>query len=412
MPDDASRPPSATITQPGAGPALGPAPAAASAKRSGLRRRLFTGLGVVVVLGLVLFVAWYLLVGSREVSTDDAYVGADVAQITPQVAGQVLDVRVSDTQAVKAGDVLVTIDPADTGAALAQAQAQYGQAQRKVRQDFATNDQFEAQVAARDADLARAAAQLTASQSDVDRTRIDLQRRQRLAQSGAVSGEELTTAKNAYNTAVANLAATKAAGVQAQANKKAAQGQLAAQQALTTGSDVNSNPEVAAAKAMLDVAQLNSSRTTIRAPFDGVVSQRNVQVGQRVAIGANLMTVVPVDKVYVNANFKEVQLRKVRPGQPADVVSDLYGGKVVYHGHVVGFSGGTGSAFAVIPAQNATGNWIKVVQRLPVRIALKPDELRAHPLRVGLSTTVKVDVTGAGSGAALSAPPPTQRPGA
>ena len=413
MPDDASPPPSAAISRPTVGPALGPDPAVAAAgRRSRMRRRLFSGLGVVVVLAIVLFALWYVFIGSRSVSTDDAYVGADSAQITPQVAGQVLEVRVSDTQAVKAGDVLVTLDPADTRAALEQAQAQYGQAQRKVRQDFATNEQFEAQIAARDADLARAAAQLVASQSDVDRTRIDLQRRQRLANSGAVSGEELTTAKNAYNTAVANLAATKAAGVQAQANKKAAEGQLAAQQALTTGSDVNSNPEVAAAKAMLDVAQLNFSRATIRAPFDGVVSQRNVQVGQRVAVGANMMTVVPVDKVYVNANFKESQLRKVRPGQAADVTADLYGGHVVYHCHVVGFSGGTGSAFAVIPAQNATGNWIKVVQRLPVRIACPPAELRAHPLRVGLSTAVKVDIADAGPGNALSAPPASQHPGA
>ena len=406
MPDDASRPPSAAVGQPTAAPAMSADPAAAQGRRSRTRRRLFTGLGVLVVLGLAVFALWFVLVGSRSVSTDDAYVGADVAQITPQVAGQVAQVRVSDTQAVKAGDVLVVLDPADTRAALEQAQAQFGQAQRHVRQDFATNDQLQAQIAARDADLARAAAQLAASQADLDRTRIDLTRRQRLAQSGAVSGEELTTAKNAYATAVANLAATKAAGVQAQANKKAAQGQLAAQQALTAGSDVDANPEVAAAKAMLDVAQLNFSRTVIRAPFDGVVAQRDVQVGQRVAVGANLMTVVPVEKVYVNANFKEVQLRKVRPGQSADVTTDLYGHGVVYHCRVVGFSGGTGSAFAVIPAQNATGNWIKVVQRLPVRVACPPDELRAHPLRVGLSADVKVDVADAGSGAALSAPRP------
>ncbi|MBE7217014.1 MAG: HlyD family efflux transporter periplasmic adaptor subunit [Caulobacteraceae bacterium] len=412
MPDDASRPPSAaSITQPGAGPALGPDPAAAAAVRGGrTRKRLFTILGVVVVLAAVLFGLWYVFIGSREVSTDDAYVGADVAQITPQVGGQVAQVLVSDTQAVKAGQVLVTLDPADTRAALDQARAQYGQAIRRVRQDLATNDQLEAQIAARNADYLRAKAQLVAGQSEVDRTRIDLQRRQRLAQSGAVSGEELTTAKNAYATAVANLDATKAAGVQSQANIKAAQGQLAAQQALTAGADVDDNPEVQAAKAMLDAAQLNFDRTTIRAPFDGVVAQRNVQVGQRVGVGANLMTVVPVDKVYVNANFKEVQLRKVRPGQPADVTADLYGGHVVYHGKVVGFSGGTGAAFAVIPAQNATGNWIKVVQRLPVRIWLPPAELRAHPLRVGLSTTVKVDVADAGSGNALSAP--SQHPGA
>ena len=418
MPDDISRPPAAAqaVAQPVAGPALGasaagPAPAAAPPpKRLRTRKRLFSILGAVVVIGAIAFVAWWLLVGSRQVSTDDAYVGADVAQITPQIAGEVAQVLVSDTQAVRKGDVLVTIDPADTRLAQAQSEAEYGRAIRKVRQDLATNGQYEAQIAARDADLARAAAQLTAAQADVDRTRIDLQRRQRLAASGAVSGEELTTAKNAYATAVANLAATKAAGVQAQANKKAAQGQLAAQQALTEGSDINANPEVAAAQAALDTARLNFSRTVIRAPFDGVVARRNVQIGQRVPIGANLMTLVPVDKLYVDANFKEVQLRKVRPGQDAEAVSDLYGKGVVYHGKVVGFSGGTGSAFAVIPAQNATGNWIKVVQRLPVRIALDPRELRAHPLRVGLSMDVKVNITEAGSGAALAAPPAAGAP--
>ncbi len=412
MPDDMSSPPRAATAGPAAPAAVSTPSAPPPAKRSALRGRLFAGLGAAVVIGAVAFGAWYLLVGSREVSTDDAYVGAETAQITPQVAGQVAEVRVSDTQAVKAGDVLAVIDPADARLMQAQAEADYGRAIRRVRQDLATNEQFSANIAARDADLARARAQLAAAQSDVDRTRIDLQRRQRLSASGAVSGEELTTASNAYKTAAANLDAVKAAGVQAQANRKAAEGQLAAQQALTSGADVESNPEVAAARAALDTARLNYSRTVLRAPFDGVVAQRNIQVGQRVAIGANLMTVVPVDRVYVNANFKEVQLRQVRPGQPAEVTADIYGGHVVYHGRVVGFSGGTGSAFAVIPAQNATGNWIKVVQRLPVRIALRPDELRAHPLRVGLSTTVKVDITGAGSGGALSAPGAAQRPAA
>ena len=409
MPDDSSRPPRAA--QPvAAGPALGasasasPAgPPPAAARMTATRKRLFSILGAVVVAGLAIVLVWYLLVGGRTVSTDDAYVGADVAQITPQINGLVREVRVSDTQAVRAGDVLVVLDPADTAAALAQAQAQYGQAQRRVRQDFATGDALQAQIAARDADLARAQAQLASAQADLDRTRIDLQRREKLSASGAVSGEELTSARDAYATAVANLAAVRASGAQAVANRKAAQSQLEAQNALTSGADVDANPEVAAAKAMLDVAQLNLSRTVLRAPFDGVVARRNVQTGQRVAVGANLMTVVPVDRLYVDANFKEVQLRKVHPGQDAEVTSDLYGGHVVYRGRVVGFSGGTGSAFAIIPAQNATGNWIKVVQRLPVRIALNPQDLRAHPLRVGLSMDVKIDVTQAGSRADASA---------
>ena len=355
--------------------------ASASARRGGLRNRLFAGLGAAVVVGGLIFAAWYVLVGSHVVATDNAYVGADVAQVTPQVAGQVL-----------AGDILVEIDQADAKLAVAQAEAEYSRAQRRVRQNLATNGALGAQIAARDADLLRAKAQLTSAQADLDRARVDLQRRQALAASGAVSGEELSSAKNAFASAAANLEAVRASGAQAQANRIQAVSQQEAQAALTSGAGVDDNPEVAAARSMLDVARLNLARTTLRAPVDGVVARRNVQVGQRVAVGASLMTVVPTDKVYVDANFKEVQLRGVKPGQPAELTSDLYGKKVVYHGRVVGFSGGTGSAFAVIPAQNATGNWIKVVQRLPVRIALDPRELRRHPLRVGLSMEAKVDV--------------------
>ncbi len=382
---------------PGAGP-QGPAAAgtgaatSAAPARGRLRRRLFTGLAAVVVIGGLAWAAYYLLVASHYVSTDDAYVGADVAQVTPQVNGQVLAVNVADTQAVKAGDILVEIDQADTKLMMAQAQADFGRAQRRVRQDLATNGSLGAQITARDADLARAKAQLASATADLERARVDLQRRQALAASGAVSGEELTSAKNAFATAQANLEATRAAGAQAVANRVAAVGQQQAAAALTEGAGVDENPEVAAAKSALDTAQLNLSRTTLRAPVDGVIARRNVQVGQRVAVGTPLMTVVPIDKVYVDANFKEVQLKRVRPGQPAELTSDLYGKKVVYHGRVIGFSGGTGSAFAVIPAQNATGNWIKVVQRLPVRIALEPRELRDHPLRVGLSIDARIDL--------------------
>ena len=261
------------------------------------------------------------------------------------------------------------------------------------------NDQASgAEIKARDADLLRAKALLASAQSDVDRTSIDLKRREALATSGAVSGEELTTAKNAYQTAVANLDATKASGAQFEANRIVAQGQLASALALTQGSDLQNNPEVAAAVAAVGVAKLNLSRTMLRAPFDGVIAQRQAQVGQRVAIGANLMTVVPVSQVYVDANFKEGQLRKVEVGQSADLTADRYGKGVVFHGRVQGLSGGTGAAFALIPAQNATGNWIKVVQRLPVRITLDPRELQSHPLRVGLSMDVKVDVSPSNGG--------------
>jgi membrane fusion protein, multidrug efflux system len=329
-----------------------------------LRRRLLLALGGAVVLAAVIAGAWWYIVASRYVSTDDAYVDASVAEITPLIDGPVLAVPVHDTQAVKRGDVLVLLDPADQTIALAQARANYGQARRRVEQYFANAAAGAAQVSARESDFVRAA--------------LDYKRRAALASTGAVSGDELTTATNALNTARADLDAAKR--------------QLASQQALIKGTVVDNNPEVLAAKAQLDAAMLALARTVIRAPVDGIVAQNQVQIGQRVQVGAQLMTVVPIAQVYVDANFKESQLHKVRIGQDATLTSDLYGSNVVFHGRVAGIGGGTGSAFAVIPAQNATGNWIKVVQRLPVRIALDPAELAQHPLRVGLSMNATIDV--------------------
>jgi membrane fusion protein (multidrug efflux system) len=362
------------------------------------RKRLFAILGAVVAIGAVGYGLFYVLVLSNYVSTDDAYVGADVAQITPQVAAQVQDVRVEDAQTVKKGDILVVLDPADANLAVASAQAQYGQAVRRVRQYLANNQANTAQINARDADQKRAVAQIVAAQSDVDRTAIDLKRRQVLESSGAVSGEELTTAQNAYQTAVANLAAAKASNAQTVASRTVAQGNLASGVALTEGVDVEHNPEVMAAKAALDTALLNQSRTVLYAPFDGVVAQRQVQVGQRIAVGDKLMTVVPVNRLYVDANFKEMQLKKLRVGQPVELTADRWGKGVKFRGRVQGLGGGTGAAFALIPAQEATGNWIKVVQRLPVRVTLDPRELEQHPLRVGLSMDVTVDVSAKGDG--------------
>ena len=376
---------------PPAGAAAGPSPAPPKAKSR--RGPLFLILGAVVLIGGLVWFLYWLLVGSHYVSTDNAYVGADVAQITPLVSGAVTEVRVGDTQTVHKGDVLAVIDPADARVAAEKAEAGYGSAIRQVQGQFATNEQLAAQIAARDADVAKAKAQLVAAESDVAKAKVDLDRRQALASSGAVSGEELTTARNAYQTAVANLAATKAGGAQAIANRKAAASQYDAQTALTKGAGIGANPEVQSAKAQLDAAKLDLSRTVLRAPIDGVIAKRSVQVGQRVSVGAQLMTVVPLDQIYVDANFKEVQLKKVRPGQPVELVSDLYGKAVKFRGKVIGFAGGTGSAFAVIPAQNATGNWIKVVQRLPIRIAIDPRDLREHPLRVGLSMDAKIHVT-------------------
>lgn len=328
------------------------------------RQRLLLGLGATVALVAIIAGAWWYIVSQNYASTDDAYVDASVASITPQIDGPVLDANVNDTQMVKRGDVLVRLDPSDQTIALAQAEANYGEARRKVEQYFANASAGSATVAARQADLARAA--------------LDFKRRAALASTGAVSGDELTTARNALDTARADL--------------DAARRQLASQQALIRNTNIDNNPEVLASKAMLDAAKLALSRTIIRSPVDGIVAQNNVQVGQRVQVGTQLMTVVPISWVYVNANFKEGQLRKVRVGQKATLTSDLYGSSVVFHGHVAGVGGGTGSAFAVIPAQNATGNWIKVVQRLPVRIALDPAELARHPLRVGLSMDATIDL--------------------
>lgn len=365
--------------------------AAAPARNGGRRKQLFTILFAVVAIASVAYGVWWILVGSRYVSTDDAYVDADVAQVTPLVSGVVKEVRVEDTMAVRQGDVLAVIDPADAQIQVDQARAALGQAERKVRQYFATDDALSGQLSARGADVARARADLAQAQANLDKARVDYDRREKLAGTGAVSGDELTAAKTAHETARAAYAASQAALAQAEANQKAAVGQLQANKVLVQDTQVETNPEVMNAKAKLDQAELDLSRTVLRAPVDGVVSKRAVQVGQRVQVGAPLMTVVPVARVFVNANFKEVQLSKVRPGQSVELTSDLYGKQVKFHGRVVGFSGGTGAAFSLIPAQNASGNWIKVVQRLPVRVELDPAELKAHPLRVGLSMDATID---------------------
>jgi membrane fusion protein (multidrug efflux system) len=359
------------------------------------RKRLFGMLGLAVAAAAIVYALYWVLVASHYVATDDAYVGADVASVTPLVSGAVKAVHVADTQAVKAGDVLVEIDPADATLAVARAEAEYQRAVRTVRGDLATQDALSAQVNARGADIGRAKADVDAARAQVNNAKVDLDRRQALAASGAVSAEELTTAKTAYINAQARLAGMEAAAAQAAATQKAAEGTLAAQAVMTQGS-VDSNPMVASARAALNAAKLDLERTTLRAPVDGIVTRRQVQVGQRVQTGASLMTIVPTGQVYVDANFKEGQLKKVGAGQPATLESDLYGGGVTFHGKVVGLAGGTGSSFALIPAQNATGNWIKVVQRVPVRIQLDPRELAEHPLRVGLSMKAKIDVSHTG----------------
>jgi membrane fusion protein (multidrug efflux system) len=363
---------------------------AESARPAARRKRLFLILAAVLVAGAVGTLIW-LWVTAGEVKTDNAYVDADVAQVTPLYGGPVAAAYVSNTDVVKKGEVLVVLDSADAQIALAEAQAQLGQVERKVQGYFANDAALGSQVISREADIAHAAAQLASAEADFARARVELSRRQALSASGAVSGDELTQSQNAFSTAQAALAGARAARAQAVAQKTTAIGQRSINSALIEGASLDANPEVSAARAKLQQAELNLARTRITAPIDGVIVKNAVQVGQQVQTGQTLMTIVPIEEVYVNANYKEAQLRNVRIGEPAVLTSDLYGGAVKYHGKVVGIGGGTGAAFALIPAQNATGNWIKVVQRLPVRIALDPAELRAHPLRVGLSMNAVID---------------------
>ena len=373
------------------------APARASARLpASPRLRLLVLLGAVVVAGAVIAGLYWLLVLSHEVDTDNAYVGADTAEVTPLVTGQVAKVLVAETQTVSAGQPVVLLDPADAQIAVAQAKAALGQAERQVRGMFANDGTLAAQVSARQAEIAQVDAQIVSAKGDLERARTALDRRQALSASGAVSGDELTNAQNRFSTARAALASAEAAKIAAGANRGAAEGSRAVNTALIAGADVDHNPDVLAARARLDAAELALSRTVIAAPVSGVVSKKAVEVGQQVQPGTVAMQIVPIESAYVDANFKEVQLDRVRIGQPVVLTSDLYGDGVKFHGRVQGLSGGTGSAFSLIPAQNASGNWIKIVQRLPVRITLDPAELVKHPLRVGLSKKATIDVSEAG----------------
>jgi membrane fusion protein (multidrug efflux system) len=368
--------------------------AAPPADRRARRKRWFGILALVLVATAVIWGIWFLLTQAGRVSTDNAYVGADTAQVTPLIAAPVAEVRVANTQAVKKGDVLVVLDPADARIEVAQAQSTLAQAEQKYNQARANVGAARGRMEARGSEIDQAQARLRDAEATLNRAGIELRRREALISSGAVSGDELTQARTAFQSAQAARALARAGVESAEATQVAATGELQASAAMVEGTNIGTAPEVLAARARLAQARLNLQRTVIRAPIDGIVTSRQVQIGQRVAAGAPIMTLVPVAAAYVDANFKEDQLAKVRPGQPVRLTSDFYGGDVVFHGRVVGFAGGTGAAFALIPAQNATGNWIKVVQRLPVRIALDPRELTQHPLRVGLSMTATVDTRG------------------
>ncbi len=360
--------------------------AAKPARRRGLR--LLAGAVIIAALCAGL---WWALFARGRVETDNAYVGGDTAQVTPQLAGTVAAVRVGGTQAVQAGDVLVVLDDADARIAVAQAQAALAQARQRFTQAAAAADAARARAAGRQADVAAAASRLAEADALLARARGDFDRRQQLAGGGAVSAEELAAARSALAAASAARDSARNAVNAARDGARAAVGDADAATAMVRGVSIDTAPDVRAAQAALMRAELDLARTVIRAPVAGIVTNRNVQVGQRVAAGAPLMTLVPTSGLFVDANFKESQLKAIRPGQSVELTSDLYGSDVVFHGRVVGLAGGTGAAFALIPAQNATGNWVKVVQRLPVRVALDAAELNAHPLRIGLSMTAVVD---------------------
>jgi membrane fusion protein (multidrug efflux system) len=334
-----------------------------SEKPRGARRLWFTILGAVVVLAALVYgVYWYLDARHYE-STDDAYVGGNVVAVTSRETGTVIALHADNTQSVKRGQVLVELDPTSVDVAFDAAKANLARVVRQVRGQFSGAERFGAEAA-------QARVRLAAAQAD-------LARREH-APDGAVSGEELSHARDQVRAAQAALSA--------------AQGGLAQSRAAIAGTDIASNPDVLAAEAQLRNAAIAESHMKIVAPVDGVIAQRTVQVGQQIAAGAPLMAVVPLHSVWIDANFKEVQLARMRVGQPVEVVTDIYGGDVVYHGRIEGVGAGSGSAFALLPPQNASGNWIKVVQRVPVRIALDPRELDRHPLRIGLSVQVKADV--------------------
>jgi membrane fusion protein (multidrug efflux system) len=360
-------------------------PPAAPAKR----QKALTIVSLVVLIGLAYGgYEWYA--GRHQESTDNAYVQGNVIQITPQIGGTVTAILADDTDYVKAGQALVQLDPADAKVALQLAEANLAQAVRQVRGLYANNLTLEGQITVRDTDVAKA-------QTEVARATDDLARRQSLVGNGAVSKEELAHAQSQVAQANSALAAAKAAVA-------TARDQLGSNQALTDGTKIDSHPSVQAAAAKMREAYLALHRAALPAPVDGVVAKRTVQLGQRVAAGTPLMSLIALNDLWVDANFKEVQLRNIRIGQPVTLTADLYGKRVEYKGTVAGLGAGTGAAFSLLPAQNATGNWIKVVQRVPVRVTLDAKELAANPLRVGLSMEATVDVTEQGGKALSDAP--------
>jgi membrane fusion protein (multidrug efflux system) len=347
----------------------------------GKRRAVLAGITIAFLAAGAAYGAYYALVASKRMETDNAYVGGNLVNVSSQVTGSVIEIRADETQLVKAGDPIVRLDPSDAEVALAQAEARLGTAVRQQRERYSNVEQLGAVVEQRRVSLKTA--------------QEDLARRAPLALDNIVSGEDVAHARRAVDDAKAAL--------------DVALKQVTAARVAVAGVAPAEHPTVLAAKADYLSAWLAARRNAIVAPVSGYVAKRSVQVGSRIAPGAPLLSIVPLDQLWIDANFKESELRDIRVGQPAKIEADLYGSKVTYHGKVVGLAAGTGSAFSLLPAQNASGNWIKVVQRVPVRISLDPKELAQHPLRVGLSATVDVDISNQGGGAlgTVAAPAPS-----
>lgn len=344
---------------------------------AGKRKFMLLALAVVVALSGAGVWAYHEFYGRWSESTDDAYVNGNVVEITPLVTGTVVSIGADDGDLVHEGQVLVNFDPNDAEVGLQSAQANLARTVRQVRGLYSDVDGMKAQV--------------NAQQAEVQKAQDNFNRRKNLAAGGAISQEELSHARDDL-TSAQNALAT-------------AQQKLKTTAALVDDTVVSSHPDVMAAAAQLRQAYLNNARSTLIAPVTGYVAKRSVQLGQRVQPGEALMAVIPLDQLWIDANFKETQLRDMRIGQPVEIETDLYGSSVKYSGTIDSLGAGTGSAFALLPAQNATGNWIKIVQRVPVRIHVNAQELAEHPLRVGLSTVVDVNLRDQ-SGPVLAQQPP------
>ncbi len=346
---------------------------------NGKRKRMMLTVGAVFAGAGIAYGAWWTTSGQYREATDDAYVAGNIVQVMPQTAGTVTAIHADDTQMVIQGQPLITLDPTDAAVGLAQARAELADTVRQVRALFGNAEQARATVALRRTELAR--------------TQADLKRRESLAADQTVSAEEVGHARDAVASAEAAL--------------KVAEEQVATLEAQVADTTIEQHPSVERAKAKLVNAYLTQVRGGMPAPVSGYVAKRAVQLGQRVQPGAPLMSIVPLDQLWVDANFKEGQLGHIRIGQPVTLKADLYGSKVEYHGKVAGLAAGTGSAFALLPPQNASGNWIKVVQRVPVRVVLDAAEIRKNPLRIGLSMDVEID-THRRDGAVLAQAPAAQ----